>query len=189
MEIKKLNTNWGAFIVSGLIAIVYALLTFLVPEQVAKTVILVTGIAIIIAGFVCLLISLRHKKNMRPWGMLCFESVVMIALGIVSIFWSQQTIIGLLFIMGLWSVIMGAFMLFVIFSIKGLDNRGFYILSGILSIVFGILLITHPFDIAKIFIIISGIIALVFGVIMMMFGFTLRKIDKEMKVEIVDEKE
>ena len=49
-----------------------------------------------------------------------------------------------------------------------------------MSILFGVLLIAHPFGFVKWFIILSGVIALVFGLIMLMFGFAIHRAEKEL---------
>lgn len=183
MEIVKVKSNWWSFAFSGLIAIIYALLALLVPGELAQTIVRISGLVIALIGVVCLLMALRRKRNAMPWGMLLFESIVLIALGSVAFFWSAATIKLIIFAIGLWSVIIGTFMLLVILNARDiLINRGFFVFSAILSLLFGILLLINPFESAKAFVIISGIIAMVFGVIMMMFGFAVRRIDSDVKV-------
>lgn len=186
MGIKTSKSGWGTFIVSGLIAIIYGLLALLLPDGIYKTVMLISGFGLIIVGLICFFVSIRRKNMELPWGMLFFEALVMVALGIVAIVWSSETVKLLIFVMGLWSAIIGVMMLFAIFRFHFLVNRGFYIVSAALSIIFGLLLIINPFESAEIFIKITGVLALTFGIIMMMFGFTLRKTDNNIRVEIVD---
>lgn len=186
MEIKTSNSSGWTFMISGLIAIVYGLLAILLPKDIIKTIMLISGIVVIAIGVICFLVALsRHKKSL-PWTMLLIESIAMIALGIVAIIWSKETVKVLIFIIGLWSVLMGAFMLLVILNKNFLVNRGFYVLSAILSICFGILLIINPFESAELFVKITGVIALLFGVIMVMFGFSIRRQIRDVELEIVD---
>ena len=183
MEIVKVKSNWWSFAFSGLIAVIYALLALLVPGELAQTIVRISGLVIALIGVVCLLLALRRKRNAMPWGMLLFESIVLIALGSVAFFWSTATIKLIIFAIGLWSVIIGTFMLLVIFNARDIMiNRGFFVFSAILSLLFGILLLINPFESAKAFVIISGIIAMIFGIIMMMFGFAVRRIDADVKV-------
>lgn len=186
METTTKNSNSWTFTISGLVAIVYGLLAILLPEDIIGTVMLVSGITIITAGVICLLIALSRKKKKLPWSMLLVEAIALVALGVVSIIWSKETIKVLVFIIGLWSVLMGAFMLLVIFGRKALVNRGFYILSAILSIGFGILLIVNPFESVAFFVKLTGVIALLFGIIMVMFGVAIRRHAKDVEIEIVE---
>lgn len=186
MQIKTSNSGWGSFVLSGLVAIVYGLLALLLPDGIIQTVMLISGVVLIIAGLICVFVALKRKKLGLPWGMLFVEALAMVVLGVVAIVWSKETVKLLIFIMGLWSAIIGALMLFSIFRFHFLDNRGFYLVSAALSIVFGILLIFNPFESAEIFVKITGVLALAFGIIMMMFGFTLRKVDKDIKAALLD---
>ena len=172
---------------SGLIAIIYGLLALLLPKEVIETVMLISGIAVILVGVVCFIIALKRHKAKLPWVMLLIEAIAMVALGVVAIVWSKETVKLLVFIIGLWSVIIGALMMGALLSMPRLSNFGFYITSAILSILFGVLLMVNPFESVEIFVTITGIIALVFGIIMMMFGFTINKMEHFTEYEEIKE--
>ena len=186
MEIRTSNSSSWTFFLSGIIAITYGLLALLLSKQVIETVMLVSGFIVIALGVICFIVALSRRKKELPWGMLLLEAIAMLALGAVATIWSKETVKVLIFIIGLWSVLMGAFMLLVIFGKNNLVNKGFYIFSAILSIGFGILLIINPFESAELFVKITGVIALVFGIIMAMFGFAIRRQTKDVKLEIVE---
>lgn len=184
MEIKTSNSSGWTFLVSGLIAIVYGLLAILLPKDFIATVMVASGIIVTAIGVICFLTALSRRKKSLPWIMLLIEAIALIALGIVAIIWSKETVKVLIFIIGLWSVLMGAFMLLVILNKDFMVNRGFYIFSAILSICFGILLIVNPFGSLELFVKITGVIALLFGIIMVMFGFAIRRQSKDVELEI-----
>ena len=186
MQIKTSNSGWGSFMVSGLIAIVYGLLALLLPDDLIQTVMLVSGIGLMAVGIIGIFIALRRKKMDLPWGMLLFEAIVMVILGVVAVVWSKETVKLLVFVLGLWSAVIGVMMLFSIMRFRFLVNRGFYLVSAILSILFGVILVLNPFESAEVFVTITGIMALAFGIIMMMFGFRLKKADEGIKVELVE---
>ena len=121
-----------------------------------------------------------------PWGLVLLMAIALITVGVLSSIYSTKALALLVILIGIWSAMIGAFMLLVMVRTKNLWNKGFYIVSAILSILFGILLIAHPFGFIKWFIIMSGVIALVFGLIMMMFAFAIHRADKEVQVEVVE---
>jgi Uncharacterized conserved protein len=186
MKIKKSNLNWWTFFVNGLIALVYGLFALLLPAQTVGVVVTWTGIVVVLVGLVCLLVSFKRKKAELPFKLLMFNAVLMMIVGFVAALWPKQTMSFVVFIIGLWAVIIGAMLLFTLFSIKDIAGRGFYIMSGILSLAFGILLIVNPFESAKVFVVITGIVALIFSIIMMMFSFNLRRLEKELQKETID---
>ena len=189
MEVKKANSGWMAFLVSGIVAIGYGILAIMLTEKfvdILEIIMRVSGICIAVTGGVFLAAAIVRMTKKMPWGLTLLEAVALIVVGVLSAVYATQALKLLVILIGMWSAIIGAFMLLVLARTKNLWNKGFYIVSAILSIAFGVLLIAHPFGFVKWFIILSGIIALVFGLIMMMFGFAIRRADKEVKVEVVE---
>lgn len=187
MEEKKTNSGWITFLVSGIVAIGYGILAIMLSNQfldVLKIIMRISGICIAVTGGVFLAIAIVRMTKKQPWGLILLEAVGLIVTGVLSSIYAAQALKLLVILIGMWSAIIGAFMLFVMVRTKNLWNKGFYIVSAILSMVFGILLIAflvshHADEVARWFIVLSGVIALVFGLIMLMFGFAIHRAEKE----------
>jgi len=189
MEVKKANSGWLAFLVSGIVAIGYGVLAIMLTEKfvdILEIVMRVSGICIAATGAIFLIAAIVRMTKKLPWGLMLLEAIALISVGVLSSIYASKALALLVILIGIWSAIIGAFMLLVMARTKNLWNKGFYIVSAILSIVFGVLLIAHPFGFVKWFIIMSGIIALAFGLIMMMFAFAIHRAEKEVKVEVVE---
>ena len=189
MEVKKANSGWLAFLVSGIVAIGYGVLAILLTDKlvdILEIVMRVSGICIAATGAIFLIAAIVRMTKKLPWGLILLEAIALITVGVLSSIYATKALALLVILIGIWSAIIGAFMLLVMARTKNLWNKGFYIVSAILSIVFGVLLIAHPFGFVKWFIIMSGIIALAFGLIMMMFAFAIHRAEKEVKVEVVE---
>ena len=190
MEIKKTNSGWLAFLVSGIVAIGYGILAIMLSDKfvdVLTQVMFYSGICIAVTGGVFLIAAIIRMRKKMSWGLVLLEAVALIVIGVLSAIYATQALKLLVILIGMWSAIIGAFMLLVMARTKNLWNKGFYIVSAILSIIFGVLTIAHPFGFVKWFIILSGIIALVFGLIMMMFAFAVHRADREAEKEKVEE--
>lgn len=182
MEVKKSNSGWLAFLVSGIVAIGYGVLAIMFSEtfvEILQKIMRISGICIAATGGVFLVAAIIRMTKKLPWGLILLEAVALIVVGVLSAIYSDQALALLVILIGIWSAMIGAFMLLVMARIKNLWNKGFYIVSAVLSILFGVLLIAHPFGFVKWFIIMSGVIALVFGLIMMMFAFAVHRADRE----------
>lgn len=190
MEIKKLNSGWLAFFVSGLVALGYGVAAIMLTEDLKPTfltIMRILGICIAVAGVLFLVAAIVRINKKLPWGLTLLEAIALITVGVLSSVYNQETLKLLSVIIGVWSAMVGAFMLLVLFHTKGLYNKGFFIGSAIMSISFGLLLILLPFGTKQWFIDLSGIIAVSFGIIMMMFAYTMRSIDKEAaSVQVVE---
>ena len=182
MEEKKSNSGWLAFLVSGIVAIGYGIVAIVLPEdfvEILTTIMRISGICIAATGVVFLIAAIMRMKKKLPWGLVLLMAIALATAGVLSSIYSGQALKLLVILIGVWSTIIGAFMLLVMWRTKNLWNKGFYVVSAILSMVFGVLLIMHPFGFINWFVIMSGVIALVFGIIMMMFAFALHRADKE----------
>ncbi|MBR4391767.1 MAG: DUF308 domain-containing protein [Bacteroidales bacterium] len=173
---SKVKTNWNQFLVGGLVALVYGLVALLLPGGLLETVMTISGIVVIVAGVICLLVSLRRRKNMQPWGLLLFESVVMILLGVAAIVWSQKTVELLIIIIGVWVAVIGLMQLFALLTLSKFVYRGFFIVCSLLALAFGVLMIINPFESAEFFVKLTGAIALVVGILTIMFAFAVRSL-------------
>lgn len=186
MENKKANSGWIAFLVSGIVAIGYGVLAIMLSDKfvdILQTVMRISGICIASTGGIFLIAAIVRMTKKMPWGLVLLEAVALIAVGVLSAIYSAQALKLLVILIGMWSAIIGAFMLLVLSRTKNLWNKGFYIVSAVLSILFGVLLIAVPmaYQIETIswFIVLSGVIALVFGLVMMMFAFAVHRAEKE----------
>ena len=186
MENKKANSGWLAFLVSGIVAIGYGVLAIVLTEKfidILEMVMRISGICIAATGAIFLIAAIVRMTKKLPWALILLEAIALITVGVLSSIYSAKALALLVILIGIWSAMIGAFMLLVMARVKNLWNKGFYIVSAILSIVFGVLLRAHPFGFVKWFIIMSGVIALVFGLIMMMFAFAIHRADKELEKE------
>ena len=192
MEVKKSNSGWLAFLVSGIVAIGYGVLAIALTDKfvdILEMVMRISGICIAVTGGIFLIAAIVRMTKKLPWGLVLLMAIALITVGVLSSIYSTKALALLVILIGIWSAMIGAFMLLVMVRTKNLWNKGFYIVSAILSILFGVLLIAHPFGFVKWFIILSGVIALVFGLIMMMFAFAVHRADKETEKETVKEVE
>ena len=143
-----------------------------------QTIMTISGIVVIVAGVICLLISLSRKKKMLPWSMLFFESVVMLLLGVAAIVWSQKTVEVLIIIIGVWVAFIGLMQLITLLNISKFIYKGFFIVCSLLAMVFGVLMIINPFESAEFFVTLTGAIALVVGIMTIMFSLAIRRVEK-----------
>lgn len=171
---NKVQFNWSQFLLGGLIALVYGILALLLPADILKTFMTVSGVVVIVAGLIFLLVAFSRKKKALPWGMLLFEAIVMVLLGVAAIVWSEKTVEVLIIIIGIWVAVIGFMQLISLLSMTKFVYRGFFLVCCILALAFGILMIFNPFESAEFFVKLTGVIALLVGILTIMFSLALR---------------
>ena len=177
--------NWTPFLISGLVTLIYGILALMLSAEMLQTVMTITGVILVVAGAVFAGVALLRKKKMVPWMMLLFEAIIMVLVGLAAIIWSYETVKLLIILIGVWVAIIGLMQLVSLIGIKGMANKWFFVVCGVLALAFGILMILNPFQSAEFFVKLTGAIALVVGILTLMFAFTVRRmqhaIDKQIE--------
>lgn len=147
-------SRWWIWMVRGIFAILFGILTFIVPTVTLAVLILLFGIWAIIDGFTHLALAFRAKGTLAWW--LAFEGVIGLAAGFFAIFYPLHTGLALLYVIALWAILTGAARLVAAIRQRREEAHEWTVaLSGALAIVFGAIVLIFP---------IVGIVAVAFAV-------------------------
>ena len=127
---------------------------------------LVDGVAGVIS-------AARAARRRNCWGLLVFEGVLDIAVGIGA-FWPGITVFAFVLLVGAWAIVTGALMTAAGFRLNIDHGRWWLVLGGLLSVAYGALLIVAPLIGAIVLTWWIGAYALAFGVALIIFSFKLR---------------
>ncbi len=78
------------------------------------------------------------------WKSALVRGAIAIVLGIIAIFWPDTAIFTFMLIWGLWALIDGIAVLFLAFQPEARAARTMLIVQGLLGVVLGLLIVTHP---------------------------------------------
>jgi len=78
------------------------------------------------------------------WKSALVRGAIAIVLGIIAIFWPSTAIFTFMLIWGLWALIDGIAVLFLAFQPEARAARTMLVVQGLLGVVFGLLIVTHP---------------------------------------------
>ena len=102
--------------------------------------------------------------------------LVDIAAGIVAIVWPGPTALVLVLVVGIWAFVGGCFEVFAGFaSGETAGTRALFILGGLVSIAFGVVLFARPNVGAVTLALLFGLFSLIYGVSQITTGFELRR--------------
>jgi uncharacterized membrane protein HdeD (DUF308 family) len=132
------------FLVRGLAAILFGALTLVWPKITLTVLVLWFGIFAVISGITAVAAALRGHDQ-HGWGLLLFEGILSIAVGVVALVWPGITALAFLFLIASWAILTGILHLVVPLSFPMSFGRGLLsALSGIVSIAFGVLIAAQP---------------------------------------------
>ncbi len=173
--ISELAKNWWVVALRGVLAIVFGLMAFFWPGLTISVLVLFFGAYILIDGIFTIFTALRTREEHTRWWALLFEGLASIIAGGVIWGWTGLSVIVLMYFIAAWSLITG--MLEIIAAIRlrqQIEGEWRLALSGVLSIVFAILVAIWPLAGAVAVAWLIGFYAILFGIALLALAFRLR---------------
>ena len=163
--------NWWVALLRGILAVLFGVLAFVMPGLTLLTLVYLFAFWALVDGIFALVSGIKT----RGWALIIIGIVGILA-GILTIFYPGITAITLLYFIAAWSIVHGVFEIVAAIQLRKLiTDEWFWILGGIISILFGIALMWNPFAGALAVVWIIGIYALIFGILLIILAFRLRK--------------
>ncbi len=169
-----LARNWWAMALRGLIAILFGLVALLLPGAAMLSVALVFALYLLLDGVLGIVSAVRAASHHARWGVLLLEGAINIAMGIVAAIFPAAAVLAFVLIVAAWALITGALLLTAAFRLHITHGRWWLTLGGLVSIVWGVVLIIAPLTGALVLTWWLGAYAIVFGIMLLALGFRLR---------------
>ena len=172
-----LATNWWALALRGVLAILFAILTFLWPGITLSVIVLLFGAYALVDGVLAIIAAVRAVRGHRRWGALLFEGIVGILAGLCAWLIPGVTLAFLVLLVAAWAVITGVFEIVAAIRLRrNIPQEWLLILMGVVSIAFGVMIYLAPIAGALVIVWWLGAYALVFGVLLLILAFRLRSL-------------
>jgi uncharacterized membrane protein HdeD (DUF308 family) len=172
---ETLVQNWWLFTLRGIFAIVFGLLALIFPGPTMLSLMILFSAYMLVDGIFGIISAVRAiRRKEDRWGLLIFEGLIDIAVGILAFLWPGITVLAFVLLVGAWAIVTGALMTVVGFRLNVSHGRWWLALSGVLSLAFGTLLVITPLIGAIVLTWWIGAYALAFGVALVIFSFKLR---------------
>ena len=174
LMLQLLARCWWALALRGVIAVLFGLLTFFIPGVTLISLVLLFGFYAILDGIFDIVLAIKASGHHWP---LLVEGIVGIVAGIVTFMWPGITAMILLYVIAFWAILTGVLEIVAGIRLRAvIANEILLILMGVLSTLFGILIIIFPGAGALAIIIWIGAYAVLFGIILIALAFRLRSL-------------
>lgn len=173
--IAMLSRYWWVLALRGLIAIVFGILALIWPALTLLTLIYLFGAYVLVDGIFAVITGIRSYGENERWWAALLEGIAGIIIGILTFLWPEVTGLVLLYFIAAWAVVTGIFEIVAAIQMRrAITGEWLMILSGILSVVFGVALVIFPGPGALALTWLIGAYAIVFGILFIILAFRLR---------------
>jgi uncharacterized membrane protein HdeD (DUF308 family) len=170
------SSVWKLLLLRGILALLFGLLAVFLPAITFSTIILWLGAWLAINGVLMMVGSFQDKAEDKNWWIAMLAGIVSLLLGIYT--FMNPTVTGAIIIvyLAIWSLIVGiAEIVFAIRIRKEIKGEGWLIAGGVLSIIFGVLLLANPIQGGITLTLLLGIYAFIYGLFLVILGMRIRK--------------
>ena len=171
----NLARAWHWIVLRGVFALLFGIFAFIWPGITLAALVLVWGAYAIADGVMALIAACTMHEEGKPMASLIIVGILGIAAGVVTFLWPGMTALVLLLFIASWAVLMGIFEIAAAIRLrKHIENEWLLALSGLVSIIFGVLLFLQPGAGALAVIWLIGSFAIFFGILLIALGIRLK---------------
>ena len=171
-----LARNWWALFLRGLLAVLFGVLAFVWPGLTLAVLVLLFGAYVLADGVFAIVAAVNAPKGYARWRALLVEGVVGVIVGVLTFFWPAMTALVLLYFIAAWAIVTGVLEIGAAIRLRrAVSGEWLLVLSGVLSILFGLALMVAPVAGALAVVWLIGVYAVAFGVLLLALAFRLRK--------------
>jgi uncharacterized membrane protein HdeD (DUF308 family) len=173
--LRTLAQNWWAVVLRGVCAVIFGVGAFAWPGITLAVLVLVYGAYALVEGVLAVVWALSSRQpGAFPWGVL-LAGLAGVIIGVVTFLWPGVTALALLYLIAAWAIVRGIFEIVAAVHLRReLDNEWLLALSGVLSVVLGLVLVMAPGAGVLAVLWWIGAFAILFGVLTIALGFKLK---------------
>jgi len=142
---ELLARSWWMLALQGLVALLFGVLAVLWPGLTLLWLVALFAAYAIISGGAALYGAVKNRTMDRGWWLILLLGLVSVAAGVLAIFYPGLTALALVLLMGANALITGVLQIVVAIRLrKMVGNEWLLVLTGVASIVFGVVVLVFP---------------------------------------------
>jgi len=172
-----LRNHWWALVLRGVMAILFAIITFAVPGITIAVLVTIFGFYALFDGVFAIVSTIKAVQGHRRWGAFLFEGVVGILFGLYAIIFPIGAAAAFMTFVAVWAVFTGILEIMAAIRLRRhIQGEWILILVGVLSILLGSVLLAAPVSGAVFLVWVLASYGLIFGVLLITLGFRVRRL-------------
>ncbi|MGI8405765.1 MAG: HdeD family acid-resistance protein [Thermomicrobiales bacterium] len=171
------SRNWWVFVLRGVLAILFGIVAWVWPGLTVTAFVFLFGAYAFVNGIFAIINGIASFGENRRWWAELLVGIAGIVLGFLTFVWPRVTALALLYLIAAWAIVSGVFEIIAAIELrKAITNEWLLGLGGVLSVLFGLILIVFPGSGAISLVWVIGIYAIIFGATLIALGLRLRNV-------------
>lgn len=165
--------DWWILVIRGLAALFLGLVALLLPGLTIAALVLLFGAYALVDGFAAIINAFRQRSGDWVWHLV--QGLLGIAAGFIAFFAPASAALALALLIAAWAILSGVSQIALAIQLhRKVRGEWLWAVAGVLSLIFGFIVLAFPVAglLAAVWMI--GAYALVLGAIWIALGFSLR---------------
>lgn len=169
--------SWRVLLLRGIVGIIFGILAITWPQITLMFLAYLFGIYVLVDGALGVWTAIATYKKNESWWTVLLWGLVSIVAGVITLIAPGITLIVLLFYIAIWAIATGVLEIIAAIRLRAeITGEWLLILSGIISVIFGIMLIAWPGAGLVALTWMVGIYAIFFGLLITILAFRIHSI-------------
>jgi uncharacterized membrane protein HdeD (DUF308 family) len=172
---SDISRNWWLVALRGALAVLFGIVAFVLPGVTFQALVLLFGAYAFVDGVLMLGFGLLAASDNQQWWPLVLSGIVGIGLGILTFAQPSTIALALVYVVSFWAIFTGLLEIAAAIRLRDIISTEWLVgLSGLLSIIFGVLVAAQPGAGALTLVYLFGFYAILAGVSQIVFGYRIR---------------
>jgi uncharacterized membrane protein HdeD (DUF308 family) len=164
------RSSWWAIVLRGILACIFGVLVLANPGVGIAVLILMFAVYAAVDGVAALATAVGHGRAGLRWGWWLVEGLVSLGVAALALARPGITLLAIVLLIAFRAILLGLIEVGGALGGRGLDHRWLLGLTGVVSLVFGVLLMANPMAGTVAVVWVVGVYAVVFGVMLVVVG-------------------
>ncbi len=174
--LRSFSTYWWIILIRGILAIILGVVALVWTQALTLAIIFIFGAYAFVDGTLAVISGVNHRMTNPNWWLTLLEGLAGITAGLVAFLLPTYAIVVALYLIAAWAIITGLLEIVTAIQLRAeVTNEWAMALTGLISIVLGIILVLYPATGATAVVYVLGLYALIFGTLMVYLAFRVRR--------------
>jgi uncharacterized membrane protein HdeD (DUF308 family) len=176
--LEAVTRHWWAVGLRGVLGILFGIAAIVWPAAALWALIIVFGAYALVDGVFAVVEAVMRWREAHRWALL-LEGVLGIIFGVIALVTPVIAVLAWVYVIAAWALVTGVLEIVnAIHLRKHISGEIWMLLSGVLSVIFGLLLAFWPLQGALAVTWIIGIYAVIFGIFFVVLAFRLKGVNE-----------